>query len=73
MAAWTGIGLSFSTATYLRLSLLILSVGLILFLAARSFSLPPLQVQRVSVLDRGALVFDQLARPNRMADGEKTD
>jgi len=73
MAAWTGIGLSFSTATHLRLSLLILSVGLILFLAARSFSLAPLQVQRVSVLDRGGLVFDQLARPNRMADGEKTD
>ena len=33
---------------------------------------PCLQVQRVGVLDRGLLVFDQLARPNEMADGEKT-
>lgn len=36
VAAWTGIGLSFSGATHLRLCLLILSAGLILFLAART-------------------------------------
>jgi hypothetical protein len=36
VAAWTGIGLSFSSATHLRLSLLILCAGLILFLLARS-------------------------------------
>jgi len=36
VAAWTGIGLSFSAATHLRLWLLILSAGLILFLAART-------------------------------------
>ncbi|HEX3281068.1 MAG TPA: hypothetical protein VHR36_07535 [Pyrinomonadaceae bacterium] len=36
VAAWTGIGLSFSAATHLRLSLLILCAGLILFLLARS-------------------------------------
>jgi hypothetical protein len=36
VAAWTGIGLSFSAATHLRLWLLILSAGLILFLVART-------------------------------------
>src|SRR5207253_8496074 len=36
VAVWTGIGLSFSAATHLRLSLLILSVGSILFLVAKS-------------------------------------
>ena len=36
VAAWTGIGLSFSAASHLRLSLLILSAGLILFLVART-------------------------------------
>jgi hypothetical protein len=36
VAAWTGIGLSLSAATHLRLWLLILSAGLILFLAART-------------------------------------
>jgi len=36
VAVWTGIDLSFSAATHLRLSLLILSVGSILFLVAKS-------------------------------------
>ena len=36
VAVWTGVGLSFSAATHLRLSLLILSVGSILFLVAKS-------------------------------------
>jgi hypothetical protein len=36
IALWTGIGLSFSAATHLRVSLLMLSVGLILFMAARN-------------------------------------
>jgi hypothetical protein len=36
VAAWTGIGLSLSVATHLRASILGLSVGLILFLAARN-------------------------------------
>ena len=36
VAVWTGIGLSFSAATHLRVSLLILCVGSILFLAARN-------------------------------------
>jgi hypothetical protein len=36
VAAWTGIGLSLSTAMHLRLWLLILCAGLILFLAART-------------------------------------
>ena len=36
VAVWTGIGLSFSVATHLRFSLLILSVGSILFLVAKS-------------------------------------
>ena len=34
IALWSGIGLSFSAATHLRVSLLMLSVGLILFMAA---------------------------------------
>jgi hypothetical protein len=36
VAAWTGIGLSFSAAAHLRLSLLVLCVGLILFLAVKA-------------------------------------
>ena len=36
VAVWTGIGLSLSVATHLRASILGLSVGLILFLAARN-------------------------------------
>ncbi len=36
VALWTGIGLSFSAATHLRLSLLILSLGSILLLVAKS-------------------------------------
>ena len=36
VAVWTGIGLSFSAAIHLRAALLILSVGLILFLAAKN-------------------------------------
>jgi hypothetical protein len=35
IALWSGIGLSLSAATHLRVSLLILSVGLILFMTAR--------------------------------------
>ena len=34
VAVWTGIGVSLSTAAHLRMSLLVLSLGLILFLAA---------------------------------------
>ena len=37
VAAWTGLGLSVSVATHLRTSLLILSVGLLTFVAARSW------------------------------------
>ena len=37
VAAWTGLGLSVSAATHLRTSLLILSVGLLVFVAARSW------------------------------------
>src|SRR5262249_50627053 len=36
IALWTGIGLSISAAIYLRASVLVLCVGLILFLGARS-------------------------------------
>lgn len=36
LALWTGIGISVSAATQLRVSLLILCVGSILFLAARN-------------------------------------
>jgi hypothetical protein len=36
VAVWSGIGLSFSAATQLRVSLLILSVGSILFLVAKN-------------------------------------
>src|SRR5438552_5326596 len=36
VAVWTGIGLSFSAATHLRASLLILCVGFILLLATRN-------------------------------------
>ena len=36
VAAWTGIGLSFSAATHLRAVLLVLRVGLILFLSAKN-------------------------------------
>ena len=36
VTVWTGIGLSFSAATHLRVALLIPCVGLILFLAAKN-------------------------------------
>jgi len=36
VALWTGIGLSLSAAIYLRAALLVVSIGLILFLALRS-------------------------------------
>jgi hypothetical protein len=36
IALWTGIGLSISAAVYLRASLLVVAVALILFLVARS-------------------------------------
>ena len=36
VAVWTGIGLSFSAATHLRVALVIPCVGLILFLAAKN-------------------------------------
>ena len=36
VALWTGIGLSLSAAIYLRVSLLVVSIALILFLAVRS-------------------------------------
>jgi hypothetical protein len=36
VALWTGIGLSISAAIYLRASLLVVSIALILFLAVRS-------------------------------------
>jgi hypothetical protein len=36
IALWTGIGLSISAAVYLRASLLVVSIALILFLAVRS-------------------------------------
>jgi hypothetical protein len=36
VALWTGIGLSISAAIYLRASLMVLSIALILFLGARS-------------------------------------
>ena len=36
VAIWTGIRLSFSAATHLRVALVILCVGLILFVAARN-------------------------------------
>lgn len=36
VAAWTGVGLSFSVAMHLRLSILILCAALILFLAGRT-------------------------------------
>ena len=36
VALWTGIGLSLSAAIYLRAALLVVSIGLILFLAMRS-------------------------------------
>jgi hypothetical protein len=36
IALWTGIGLSISAAIYLRVTVLVLCVGVILFLAARS-------------------------------------
>jgi hypothetical protein len=35
IAAWTGIGLSFTAATYLRTALLVLCAGLILFFSVR--------------------------------------
>jgi hypothetical protein len=35
IVAWTGIGLSFTAATYLRTALLVLCAGLILFFSAR--------------------------------------
>ena len=36
MGLWSGIGLSFSAATHLRVLLLMLSVGLILFMVVRN-------------------------------------
>jgi hypothetical protein len=36
IAVWTGIGLSLSAATHLRVSLLVLGIGLALFMAARN-------------------------------------
>src|SRR5918996_647847 len=39
IALWTGIGLSISAAIYLRVSIVVLCVGLILFLGARSVRL----------------------------------
>jgi hypothetical protein len=36
IALWTGIGLSFSAAIYVRASVLVVCVGLIVFLAARN-------------------------------------
>jgi hypothetical protein len=36
VAVWTGIGLSFSAATQLRVSLLVLCVGALLFLATKN-------------------------------------
>src|SRR5262249_47654880 len=36
IALWTGIGLSLSAAIYLRAALLVVSIGLILFLAVRT-------------------------------------
>ena len=36
IALWTGIGLSISTVIYLRVSVLVLCVGVILFVGARS-------------------------------------
>src|SRR5437588_7412423 len=38
IAVWTGVGISLSAATHLRVSLLVLSVGLALFTAARNTS-----------------------------------
>src|SRR5881227_4017618 len=36
IAIWTGVGISLSAATHLRMALLVLSVGLALFMAARN-------------------------------------
>src|ERR1700732_1251454 len=36
IAAWTGIGLSFTAATYLRTALLVLCAGLLLFFSVRT-------------------------------------
>jgi hypothetical protein len=36
VGAWTGIGLSFSAATHLRLALVVLCIGLSFFLSAKS-------------------------------------
>ena len=38
IAIWSGVGISLSAATHLRMSLLVLSVGLALFMAARKTS-----------------------------------
>jgi hypothetical protein len=38
MAIWTGVGISLSAATHLRVSLLVLSVGLALFMAVKNIS-----------------------------------
>ena len=36
VAAWTGLGISLTTATYLRITLLILSVAALAYLAAKT-------------------------------------
>jgi hypothetical protein len=38
IAIWTGVGILLSAATHLRMSLLVLSVGLALFMAAKNTS-----------------------------------
>jgi hypothetical protein len=38
IAIWTGVGISLSAATHLRVALLVLSVGLALFMAAKNSS-----------------------------------
>jgi hypothetical protein len=38
IAIWTGVGISLSAAAHLRMSLLVLSVGLALFMAAKNTS-----------------------------------
>jgi hypothetical protein len=38
VAIWTGVGISLSAATHLRAALLVLSVGLALFMAAKNTS-----------------------------------
>jgi hypothetical protein len=52
IALWTGIGLSISVAIYLRVSVLVLCVGVILFLAARSAGLLIYEFGRHEQLNR---------------------